>query len=187
MKKIYYWWNNEARYYHRDFIQGVRNLIRWFPIIYNDQDWDDHFIWEIWKFKLYNQAKYIGGKDRHVDAKRDAEIILLCTRLMDRIQDEYYQAEYQDYQETKFRFEDSEHCHDCNELFIDEISEHFDDYFKKYPLIYKRVINGEGIFRREGREDNKQIIAMNIAHINNDRVKKLLFTLLERNILKWWD
>ena len=62
----------------RDFIQGIKTLIRWFPIIWKDRDYDDHFIWEILKFKIRNQADYIGSKDRHVSAKRDAEIMMLC-------------------------------------------------------------------------------------------------------------
>jgi hypothetical protein len=69
----------------------------------------------------------------------------------------------------------------------EQIWEKFDDYFKKYPLIYKRVMNGEGVFKREGREDDKHIIAMNIAYINQDRAHKLLFKIMEENILKWWD
>jgi hypothetical protein len=67
------------------------------------------------------------------------------------------------------------------------LEENFDDYFKKYPLIYKRVLNGEGIINREGREDDKQLIAMNIGYINHDRVRKLLFKTMEENIEGWWD
>jgi hypothetical protein len=67
------------------------------------------------------------------------------------------------------------------------LEENFDDYFKKYPLIYKRVLNGEGPINREGREDDKQLIAMSIGYINHDRVKKLLFKIMEENIEGWWD
>ena len=67
------------------------------------------------------------------------------------------------------------------------LEENFDDYFKKYPLIYKRVLNGEGVFGREGRKEDKQVIAMNIAHINHDRARKLLFKIMEENIERWWD
>ena len=67
------------------------------------------------------------------------------------------------------------------------MEENFDDYFKKYPLIYKKVLNGEGLINREGREDDKQLIAMSIGYINHDRVKKLLFKIMEENIEGWWD
>jgi nitrate reductase beta subunit len=178
--KLYYWWIRNGKYLHKDFVRGIRNLIRWFPIIWKDRDWDDHFIWEMWKRKLRNQADYIGKKNRHVSAKRDAEIMMLCYRLMDDIQNEHYQSEWHDYAETKFRFESSDQCEDCSEIHIDTISEHYDDYFKKYPLIYKKVLSKEPTA-------DKDRIAFHMARINHDRARKLLFTLLERNIEGWWD
>jgi hypothetical protein len=48
-------------------------------------------------------------------------------------------------------------------------------------------MNGEGIFGREGRREDKQVIAMNIGHINHDRARKLLFKIMEENIEGWWD
>jgi hypothetical protein len=33
----------------------------------------------------------------------------------------------------------------------------------------------------------KQRVAMNIAHINQDRARKLLFNILESQIEGWWD
>ena len=68
------------------------------------------------------------------------------------------------------------------------ISEQFDDYFKKYPLIYKRVLAGEGPFQPISyKEEDKERIAMNIAHINQDRARKLLFNILESQIEGWRD
>ena len=66
------------------------------------------------------------------------------------------------------------------------LEENFDDYFKKYPLIYKRVMNGEGPFKLDGNDDKKRI-AMNIGHINDERAQDLLFKIMNENINKWWD
>ena len=88
----------------RMFFRKVKNLLRWFPIIWKDEDWDDHYIFEILKFKLKNQAKYIGDKDRHTLAKRDAEIMMLCVSLIDKVQEEYYNTEHLDYEESNFNF-----------------------------------------------------------------------------------
>jgi hypothetical protein len=159
------------------FVNRIKNLIRWFPIIYRDQDWDDHFIFEILKFKLKNQAKYIGDKDRHLSAKRDAEVMMLCVRLIEKVQEEYYGGEYFDYHESDFRWIDTNNP-DTKELDIVELSEHFDNYFKKYPLIYRTAPDLKA---------PKIKIAMHIARINEERAHKLLFTILEKNIRKWWD
>jgi len=65
-----------------------------------------------------------------------------------------------------------------HELEIVEKSERFDEYFKKYPLIYRMVpdLNAP-----------KSRIAFNIAKINEERAHKLLFKILEQNIRRWWD
>jgi hypothetical protein len=94
-----------------------------------------------------------------------------------------------DYHETKMWFESIKEQPGYSTWESEIIYENFDEYFKKYPLIYKRVLNGEGIFpinQKIGNE-RKQRIAMNIAHINQKRAHKLLFKMLETNIRKWWD
>lgn len=178
------WLKWELPYYPKYFIEGVKNLIRWFPIIWKDRNWDHHYIWEIMKFKLSNQSKYIGTKDRHISAKRDAEIMMTCVRLIDKIQSEYYSSEYMDYHKSEFHWDDYEDKPDHKQLRIEELNENFDDYFSKYFLIYKKVRKSrKTLFPKK----TKQGIAMNIAYINHQRAKKLLFNILENNIERWWD
>jgi len=162
----------------KQFFKRIYNLYRWFPIIWKDQDWDDHYIFEILKFKLKNQAEYIGYHDRHMSAKRDAEIMMLCVRLMDKVQHEYYGREYQDYYKSDMRFIPSESHPGSYEMEVEILEENFDDYFKKYPLIYRMVpdLNAD-----------KENIAFHIAKINEERAHKLLFKILEQNIRRWWD
>jgi hypothetical protein len=174
---------------------GIKNLIKWFPVIWKDRDWDHNFIYEIIKFKLKNQADYIGGKDRHTRAKRDAEIMKLCCELIQRCQDDYYDMEYMDYHESKLNWLDVTDEDDIPTKYKDSkimdvelISENFDEYFKKYPIQYKRVMSGEvNRFNRSIEEKDKQIIAMEISYENQARCRKLLFKIMENNIEKWWD
>jgi hypothetical protein len=137
--------------------------------------------------KIKAQSKYIGERDIHTRAKRDAEVMMTCAKLMKLVQEDVYSSEYSDYHKTKHWFEDCEDKPGLSTFKSELLEETFDDYFKKYPLIYKRVLNGEGPIKRKGREDDKQIIAMNIGYINHDRARKLLFKLMEENIEKWWD
>lgn len=168
----------------KSFFKKIKNLIRWFPIIWKDEDWDDYYIFEILKFKLKNQAKYIGNRDCHTRATRDAEIMRLCVRLIDKIQTEYYGCEYQDYHESEFNWVEIDNNQTYYQLDIKEKSEHFEDYFKKYPLIYKMVMNKD---KTPFNRDSKTGIAINIAHINHNRARKLLFKIMEENIEGWWD
>lgn len=162
----------------KQFFKRIYNLYRWFPIIWKDQDWDDYYIFEILKFKLKNQAEYIGYHNRHLSAKRDAEIMMLCVRLIEKVQDEYYGTEYFTYQESEFKFIESKDHPDCHEVEIIEKSERYNEYFKKYPLIYRMVPDLQA---------PKGKIAFQISRINEERAHKLLFKILEQNIIRWWD
>ena len=162
----------------KQFFKRIYNLYRWFPIIWKDQDWDDHYIFEILKFKLKNQAEYIGSKDRHMSAKRDAEIMMLCVRLIEKVQEEWYGREYFKYHKSDMRFIPSESHPGSYEMEMEILEENFDDYFKKYPLIYRMVPDLSA---------PKDEIAFHIAKINEERAHKLLFKLLEQNIRRWWD
>lgn len=183
------WWNHEGKYLHTTIMRGVRSLIYWLPIIWKDRHWDSHYIFEIMIHKIKAQSKYIGDRDIHTRAKRDAEIMMTCVRLMEKVQDEFYSSEYSDYHKTKHWFEDVPGKEGYSSWESRLLEENFDDYFLKYPRVYGKVMKGEGVFSLDGEndEDIKQKIAMNIGHINHDRARKLLFKLMEQNIERWWD
>lgn len=187
IEKISLWWKFDGRHIPRNIKQGIKNIIYWLPVIWKDRHWDHSFIYEVLKHKLKAQANYIGTKDRHTRAKQDARRMLLCTKLIQICQDDTYGMEYLDYAENEFWFEPCEDKDGYSTMESKNIWENYDKYFKKYPLIYKRVMNGEGVYSLEDRKDDKQIIAMNIAHINQERAHKLLFKIMEENIQGWWD
>lgn len=188
LRRIQLWWNHEGKYYHKFLKEGIENIIYWFPIIWKDRNWDSYYIFEILQHKLKAQANYIGSRDRHTRAQLDAKRMRLCVKLIKKVQDEDYTMEYMDYHKDRAWFTD---CDDNsgNSLWnSEEVWEKYDEYFAKYPLIYKKVLKGEGIFKLDGREeaDKKRLIAMNIAHLNHDRARKLLFNIMEKNIEGWW-
>jgi hypothetical protein len=188
-KRIWLWWEHDGKYYHKYFIQGVKNIIYWFPIIWKDRNWDGYYIYEIMKHKLKAQANYIGRRDFHTRAQQDARRMRLCVKLIEACQDEPYSMEYMDYHKDRVWFTDCEDRPGSSLYNSEEVWENYDEFFKKYPLVYKRVLKGEGPFTLDGRDESeiKRIIAMNIAHMNQDRVRKLLFKIMEENIKGWWD
>ena len=188
-RRIWLWWNHDGKYYHKYFKQGIKNLIYWLPVIWKDRNWDDHYIFEVLKHKLKAQAKYIGDRDFHTRAKLDAKRMKLCVKLIQLVQDETYAMEYMDYAKDRVWFTPCEDREGSSLYNSEEVWEKYDDFFKKYPLVYKQVMKGAGPFTLDGRDesDMKRIIAMNIAHVNQERVQKLLFKILEENIRGWWD
>lgn len=189
LNKIKLWWKFDGKYYHKDFAHGVRNLWRWFPTIWRDRDWDGDFIYEILRVKLENQAVYIGSRDIHVDAKRDSERMLLCARLIQIQKEDLYAMEYMEYHETEYDFIPTDETKKWYAMEDTLISENLDEYFAKYPRQYKRVLSGKVNRLNRNIDDtaDKKLIAMEIAHENQERSRKLLFKILEDHIEEWWD
>lgn len=189
-----FYWRWLGGWQIKNFFVSIKNLIRWFPVIWKDRDWDDHFIWEIMKNKLRWQADYIGGRGIHVRAALDAKRMRLCANLIDKVQDEFYGSEYMDYHKSRYWFEDIKDKPGYSSWESEMEEETFDEYFKKYPLVYKKVLADKklqvfGIDPKdyENEADLKQRIAMNIGHYNHERARKLLFKIMEENIEGWWD
>lgn len=182
MKTIYI----EIRYLIRLFIYGVKNLWRWFPVIWKDKDYDDHFIFEILKFKIKNTAEYIEDTAFFEGHEHEVSRMKLINKLIGLVQTQYYDMEFMDYQETTFTFAPSDAVDENNEKFLYEIkskiiNDKFDNYFVKYPLIYKKVIN------KLGPDCSRTRIAIHMSHENHERAKRLLFNLLSRHIENWWN
>jgi hypothetical protein len=94
--KLYRWVRWQLPYQHKYIKYGIKNLYKWFWVIWKDRDWDHYYIFEILKFKLEKQAKHLGERDWHESSKRDAEIMMTCVRLIDKIQNESYFDELYD-------------------------------------------------------------------------------------------
>lgn len=187
---LYDMWWNILGYRLRNFYRSIANVIRWLPTIWKDRDWDDSFILTILQTKLRFQSEYLAKNSQHYYVGNDVYYMNVCIKLIEAIKEEVYVSEYSDYHDTEYYFVDS----DKKGLSImkhNRKSEKFNDYFLKYPLIYKKVMKGEGwvdINRFE--EDDfeyRHSIAMNIAHINSARAKDLLYKILRDKLSSWWD
>ena len=91
--RLYRWLRWELPYQHKYIKYGVKNLYKWFWVIWNDRDWDHHYIFQVLKFKLEKQASHLAENGFHNNAQRDAELMMTCVRLIDKLQNEYYYDE----------------------------------------------------------------------------------------------
>jgi len=91
--RLYRWIKWKLPYQHKYIKYGVKNLYKWFWVIWNDRDWDHHYIFQVLKFKLEKQAKHLADVGFHNEAQRDAELMMTCVRLIDKLQNEYYYDE----------------------------------------------------------------------------------------------
>jgi len=91
--KLYRWVRWELPYQHKYIKYGIKNLYKWFWVIWKDRDWDHHYIYQVLKFKLEKQAKHLADVGFHNDAQRDAELMMTCVRLINKLQNEEYYDE----------------------------------------------------------------------------------------------
>ena len=74
----------------RRFVRRFKNLFRWLPIIWEDEQWDYYHILEILKHKLIFTAEHTRKYGYHVNSNHDANRMMLCVRLIEKVQNEEY-------------------------------------------------------------------------------------------------
>ena len=180
--KVYRWFKWDAKHAHRDIAQGFKNLWRWLPIVWKDRDWDDHYIFEVLKFKIKNNSKYTEKKQRFVGWEKEIRYMKICEILIDRIQTEYYQTEYQDYHDFDISTVPTENG--LYEVVFDVKRDDTDEFVKKYPHALRRA-KKDPRFNSYFEGDRNGGLAVGI--IRHQKAKKLLFKILEQRIEHWWD
>jgi hypothetical protein len=180
------WERKTWRYYtpiwFNEIVTGISNLIKWISTIYKDRDWDDHYIFEILKFKLIQQRKEIVGANRHTGIEDTNRYITLCLNLIERIQEETYNLEYQDFVRERIWFTDNG---DETSTLNSEIEyENFAGYFLKYQNQTKRLVEKDPELALE---ENKMRLALRLSDLNQSRCQALLFKILNEKINTWWD
>lgn len=181
--KIYRWFKWDAKHFHRDVTQGFKNLWRWFPIVWKDRDWDDHYIFEPIKFKLKNTAKYFETKQRFVGWEKEVKYLRICEKLIQRIQDDYYQSEHYDYFDFDIDFIPVE-GKDSYELKSNTTRDDLESYILKYPRTKKMVLQNPKYINYT---NTNKGISLAIGIERHNKAKKLLFKILEERIEHWWD
>jgi len=156
----------------RQIRQGIKSLIIWFPVIWQDRWYDHYFIYAILRHKLHlmeHNIRLYGIHTKHIE---DADKIKKCVILLDRLmKDEYHENVFKDHYkkwgEPKMRFEDYDKDPELQELHID------------YPKV--QTEEDKKLQTKEFRLKSKSVQEM----INQD--VEMLFTLMRKNIQTWWD
>jgi hypothetical protein len=153
----------------RAFINNIKRLIKWIPIIWKDREWDQDYLYTILEFKIKNmQEFYESGQSNTCQETVDKTIrdMKEARRLINRIR---------------------------NDVYLEEVSFEFN---KKYPNYYKEAFTFEPIDGKKGNrlvskaspeseEEHRE--CCNIADKNREDERKQLFELLRDKIEEWWD
>ena len=74
----------------RNLKEGIRNIIEWFPVIYEDRWWDYSFLYSILRKKLSLMEKGFREDGICLNSEKDAKKMKICVLLLDRlINDDY--------------------------------------------------------------------------------------------------
>ena len=172
-------WRRHSPIWIKQIVDGIINLIKWFPIIWKDRNWDHHYIFEILKFKLIQHREKLVNSNRHTGVNEANYYITICLNLIDRIQNEYYGLEYQEFYRGKVKFVKEGNYYKYDEQIE---FENFSGYFQKYPLQVKSLLE-----KYPEVKDDKMKLAIFLSHRNQKRCQSLLFKILDEKINYWWD
>lgn len=143
-----------------NIIEGIKNLIKWFPLVWKDRDWDYHFLYEILHFKLKNMEKFFSSdKTYSVVSPKNAKQIKIARILLGRLLE-------CDYLENAMMF--------YNKKYGNQTIMNIDD-----DGVVKWVDNKKMIeeFRKCGSHSDFMEIQDN----------NYLFDLLKKHAHRWWD
>jgi hypothetical protein len=158
--------------FFRNIKLGIPNLIKWFPIIWKDRDWDHQYIYEVFRHKLHLTEQFIRSHGVHTNNIADADKIKVCVNLLDRlIKDEYHESAFKHHEEkwgiADFNWHDSEEHKGMSELSITHPNVETDEDKKVERKDFKNACKHEAALREQDLD--------------------LLFKNMRKHIQSWWD
>ena len=165
----------------RNFLTSCHNLIKWFPTIWNDRDWDGHYILKILQKKIEFQRKELVNANRHTRIESDNRDMTLALNLLERVKEEYYSLECMDYWDSEIVFDDVPENPELKSIEVNTTTERYDEYLSKYPSSVRALT------KEHGEELDKQRLCLMVSNYNHTKANKLLFRVLEERLAFWWD
>jgi hypothetical protein len=178
---LYRWFKWKFPHFHKTLYQGIKNLIKWGPIIYQDRDWDYSFTFKILKFKLENTKEIFKKHNRFESGERNVELMGVCIKLIDRIMEDFYHDEYFSYYKSEMLKEPNENG--SYSINFKTTEDRTDEFINMYPHSKRVLFNNP---KWESFRHNPTGRCLAIGQIRHDKAKKLLFRILEEKIEHWW-
>jgi len=151
---------------------GIENLIKWFPVIWKDRDWDHWFLYKILQFKLKQMEKLQRKYGHSVNSETYANQIRTAVLILDRlIKDDYFSKAYENHEkkwgETEMKFTPLK---DRPELYsVDFVTE-------------KAVTN-----KQKEQERKEKMRLLHHEEMLKQQDLDYLFKHMRKHIQGWWD
>ncbi len=76
----------------KTFWRRIKRFYAWFPIIWNDEEWDEAYLFKIMRFKIKRMAEDMKKFDRHTTVERDYRDMMITCELLHRF--EFYEEPF---------------------------------------------------------------------------------------------
>jgi hypothetical protein len=77
----------------RSITHGIRNIVIWTPVIWDDHDWDWAYLAKIMEFKFRKMSHCFKYHGNSVNCEKDAKNLLICAELLKRLRDDDFVGE----------------------------------------------------------------------------------------------
>ena len=172
---------SNLKYFERDYFRipfrdlkiGILNLWRWLPIVWNDRDWDKHYIMEVLIFKLKKNRQY-SIDHGHVVNDNEIRTMSECIELLEKVHNEWDNYEEPAYNKHEEKWGKTEfYTVPC------------EDRPGSYLL---KDRNDEKYTKEENKQkDKERILASKIAYNHRRRDFEVAMEIFVQNFDKWWD
>jgi hypothetical protein len=158
MQKI--WWHRKYSDWYYSLKYGIKNLFKWFKIVWNDRDYDSDYILRVLQFKIKNTRILTEKNKRHVGYQEDVANMLRCEELIQNLLDDKF----------------AERCgYDSERVTLDFIETEDEDLLE--------MVNGHP--NPQSDEDLSSIFKK--ARELQLTERKELFKILDKHLQSWWD
>lgn len=166
------------------FIQGLKNIYEWFPLVWKDRDYDHAYINYAILFKLKKMKKRMekGGILADHEYKRILSKLNIAIRLLEKINEDSYDIEHYKYISFEWKFNKIE-GKDSYSMETEYSNDRLDEFFAKYKRKFNFLKNDFDLNDTKSRVD----LANKISDINHYKARELFYKILDRYEEGWWD
>lgn len=148
---------------YKNFKYGIRNLIKWFPVIWRDRDWDEFYLLKLLSFKLASMSKHHSKYGVSENSKEIVKQLKELSELANRIAE-------QDYTNEAFG----------NKKYLVD----------KHKMEFIKLDNGNYAVEFTGLTDEERKEMLNLHRLEGvllERDIEKLFTIMKNDIRLWWN
>lgn len=154
----------------RRLIQGIRNIIRWTPIIWDDHDWDYHHLLAVMKFKLERMAEDAVQWNTERSQTKQAQM-KQAALILDRLMTDWYLHQAFEIHEARWG-----------------TPEHFSRPYKPNPEYREWVVKYPNAKTQEDEDEaGKQLTDLlhAMSMVEEMEIHRLMHEL--SHVREWWD